>query len=983
MLLVVCALLAATARAQQPILPGAPQDSQEPGNQTNTGTNGFGSAGAAGSSAANALPSETGVSTGSGIAASIAQVSLSSSQITQILQQNPDLIVELKSQVADRLQEQGVQIDANNISDEMLYALISTDASLRATITSFLSARGYVTQDDLAEAALTARDDAGGAFAPALPAAPGDAEGARLAAGSGLPGDASRFPDSTLAGTAGRSRSSASQPEVAEGERAHERTNASTDLPRVLRQPTPYNLQSLRDLYTQIPEDTPPLRRFGSDVFLNRSSAAALRGATTRDTPLEVPLGPDYVVGQGDTLTINLWGGTTQSLNRTVDRDGSLLLPEAGSLQVAGLTLEHVQQLVLSALQKQYRNVDASVIVSRLRSVRVYVVGDVQRPGGYDLSSLATPISALYAAGGPTAVGSLRILHHLRGKQVIEDIDLYDFLLHGLRGNSVHFESGDTLQVPPAGAQVAIWGAVRRPAIYELKGAESTLAALVEDAGGLTAAASLTHVTVEHIDNQHERETVTLNTATKTGSNNGLAAIASFSVHDGDRVRIAPILPYSQKVVYLEGHVVRPGRVPYTEGMRLSDVLHSYRDMLPEPAARGEIVRLVPPDLHPETLNFDVPEVLIGNENLALQPFDTIRLFGRYEADSPQVSVQGEVLRPGIYPLSDGMTAAQLVRVAGGLKRSALRESADLATYTVVGGNRVVSGLATVPIGAVLDGKDLKSDATLRPGDVLTIHEITGWNDIGQTITINGQVTFPGSYGFKEGERLSTVLRRAGGFRSTAYPEGAVLERGQVRELEEKSRDELIRQIEASSATARLSPNLAAGDSGAALQLIKAQQDEALAQLKSHPPTGRMVIQISADIDSWANTDADIELRRGDVLTIPKRPGFVLVTGQVYNATALTYTPGKTAAWYLSRAGGTNSSANHKDIFIVRANGSVVGRHSSGHFGGDVLSTKLAPGDVIVVPQKILGSSLLLRNLLTTAQFASSIAITAAVSGLL
>ena len=162
--------------------------------------------------------------------------------------------------------------------------------------------------------------------------------------------------------------------------------------------------------------------------------------------------------------------------------------------------------------------------------------------------------------------------------------------------------------------------------------------------------------------------------------------------------------------------------------------------------------------------------------------------------------------------------------------------------------------------------------------------------------------------------------------------------------------------------------------------MIKAQQEQAVAQLKSHPATGRMVIHISADINSWANTPADIQLRRGDVLTIPKRPGFVLVTGQVYNATALTFAPGKTAAWYLSHAGGTNSTANRKEIFIVRANGSVVGRHSGGWLDPDVLETKLSPGDVVVVPQKIIGSSLLWRNLLTAAQLASSIAITVGIA---
>jgi protein involved in polysaccharide export with SLBB domain len=328
------------------------------------------------------------------------------------------------------------------------------------------------------------------------------------------------------------------------------------------------------------------------------------------------------------------------------------------------------------------------------------------------------------------------------------------------------------------------------------------------------------------------------------------------------------------------------------------------------------------------------------------------------------------------------MTAAQLVRMAGGFKRDALLDSADLTSYRIVNGNRINGRLTTIPIGAAVAGTEPNRGFPLKPGDILTIHQITGWDDIGESVKIEGQVKFPGTYGFREGERLSSVLRRAGGFRDTAYPRGAVLVRDQVRELQEKSRQELIRQIETNSAAARLAPNLGGGDTAGTLQLIKAQQDEVLSNLKNHPPTGRQVVHISADIDSWANTPEDIELRRGDILTIPKRPSFVLVTGQVYNATAITFTPGKSASWYLSHAGGTNTAANRKEIFIIRANGSVIGRHSGGWFDANVLSTKLDPGDVVVVPQKIIGSSLFWRNLLTAAQLASSIAITAAVANI-
>jgi protein involved in polysaccharide export with SLBB domain len=323
------------------------------------------------------------------------------------------------------------------------------------------------------------------------------------------------------------------------------------------------------------------------------------------------------------------------------------------------------------------------------------------------------------------------------------------------------------------------------------------------------------------------------------------------------------------------------------------------------------------------------------------------------------------------------MTAAQLVRMAGGFKRDALVESADLTSYDIKDGNRIVENPVTIQIGAAVAGTDSHADVPLKPGDVLAIHQITNWNDIGESVMIRGQVKFPGSYGFQDGERLSSVLRRAGGLLPAAYPMGAVLTREQVRNLEQQSREQLITQIQTNSAAAKLSPGIGGA---AGLQLIKAQQDQVISDLKAHPPTGRMVIDISADIDSWANTPADVELRRGDVLSIPKRPGFVLVSGQVYNATAVTFTPGKNANWYLSRAGGTNATANRKDTFIIRANGTVVGRPSGSWTDNKVFSTILNPGDVVVVPQKVIGAMPWWKTLIQTAQLAAAVAVTAGIT---
>lgn len=892
---------------------------------------------------------------------------LSARDIIAILQQQPDVIVELKALIADLAQQQGTAIQADSVTDQMVYSQIVSSAELRANITTFLRARGYVT------AGRASQSSGDGSFDendlnPLLE------RDRREELFYSIPSDTNTRQYRSLSARPGQCCLSSRRTPVG-------RQSSVSSEPQVLRQPAPYNMLALRDLYTQLPEQNGALKRFGSEVFLPKTTESLRMSLSgSRSVLLDVPAGPDYVVGPGDVLSIDLWGGTSQTFTRPVDREGRVDLPEAGPIQVAGLTLQRVEDLVAGMLERQYRNAKVAVSLARLRTIRVYVVGDVQHPGAYQISSLSTCLNALYAAGGPTSVGSLRVLRHYRGTRLVGEIDLYDFLLHGVQAED-KLQSGDTLIVPPAGPQISVYGAVKRPAIYELR-AETTLAALLEDAGGTTVAAELSHIVVDRIDAHRERQTVSLNLPAGSTPQAIQAAIAAFAVQDGDRVHVSAVLPYSEQVIYMEGHVVRPGRMPWRDNMHLSDVLHSYRDLLPEPADRGEIVRLVAPDLHPETIEFNLPDVLIGNADPVLEAFDTIRIFGRYEADAPKVTIGGEVLRPGSYALSRGMTAARLVRMAGGFKRDALLTSADLTSYSIVGGTKVVSERVPVQIGAAVNDKDAGADVPLKAGDVLTVHQLTGWNDIGSSVTLEGEIAHPGRYGFQPGERLSSILQRAGGFRDTSYPAGAVLIRDDVRKLEESSREELIRQIETSTASARISPNIGSGDQSAVLQLITQQQNEILGRLRSQPASGRMVIHITADIGSWENTPNDIEVRSGDVLRVPKKPGFVLVTGQVYNSSAITYSPGRTAGWYLQRAGGPTEVANKKEIFIIRANGSVVGREPS-FWDHNVLATRLDPGDTLIVPQKIIGASLFWRNLLTVAQISSSIAVTAAVAGVL
>jgi protein involved in polysaccharide export with SLBB domain len=322
---------------------------------------------------------------------------------------------------------------------------------------------------------------------------------------------------------------------------------------------------------------------------------------------------------------------------------------------------------------------------------------------------------------------------------------------------------------------------------------------------------------------------------------------------------------------------------------------------------------------------------------------------------------------------------AELVRLAGGFKRSAFTKRADVTSYVVQDGSKVVTQHTTVEIASALSG-NTAADAVLKPGDVVTIRQLAGWKDIGASVTVSGEVLYPGTYGIEEGEKLSTLLKRAGGFRTYAYPEGAVLERMQVRELAERSRTELIQRIQAEGANPRLSPSSSGQEQAALMQAMTQQQQQIVTTLRSQPATGRLVIKISADIERWMNTPADIELRPGDVLTVPKKPNYVLISGQVYNASAITYIPGKNAEWYLRQAGGPTDLANKKDVYIIRANGSIFGQGSSGSgwWKGSVLSATMHPGDTLVVPEKIISPSNFWKNALAAAQVMSSMAIAAA-----
>jgi polysaccharide export outer membrane protein len=1047
------------------------------------------------------------------------RVAASASEIKTVLSKDPGLKVELKHWIAADATSHGQIVSDGELNDEAIFERLDLDVQFRSVATGLVQKFGYLLPNfnpgsdlarehelsvqertrSLAQSQVEEAPQARQHEAPATQTRSAPAQGAgqtgRRAAevaplGANSYGVQGEPQVGTLGSVNGASAGSGGFPTGMQGSPnlnlnvsnsvetgppstssilippRPSHANETPDPVQMVRKSGPYaDIPSLYDMYMQSVARPATPRRFGIEVFENETADA-------QTLPMDLPAGPDYVVGPGDGLAFDLWGGVSQRLFRTVDREGRVSLPEVGPILISGKSLAEVQQNVQQILRSQFRDVSADVSLSRLRTIRVYEVGDVMNAGAYDISSLSTPLNALFAAGGPTQRGSLRIVKHFRGSKLIEVVDVYDLLLHGVKANLQRLENGDTVLVPPIGPQVTVEGMVRRPAIYELKD-EKTLAGVLELAGGILPTAALRHIEVQRIV-AHDKQTMLSLEIPETDSDPEVEKkLEAFEIHDGDMIRIYPIAPYNQDVVFVEGHVLRQGRYSYHEGMRVTDVISSYKDLLPEPSGNyAEIVRLNAPDFRPSVEGFSLAEALANPAHApALHRLDTVRIFSRYDfedaptvsvngavrlpgtfqtpgqihfreaiqlsggvtpdalmdsaqifrimpdsslkilsvnlkgalagdsvnnillqprdriliqqnamrVDPPSVVIAGEVANPGHYPLTGNMRVSDLIQIAGGFKRSAFTQSADLTRFNPAAGQDKLGEHREINIATTLTG-DHNQDLSLHDGDMLTIRQLAGWNDIGASVSLTGEVEHPGKYGIQPGERLSTALKRAGGFGPQAYVYAAILVRPEVRQLEDRSRRELIERIEAQQAQLKATPQTDASK--------KADQDAAIQQLQimlerveANVSPGRIVIRISPDSKQWEGTPNDVVLRDGDSLTVPKVPNFVLVSGAVYNETAITYRPGRSANWYLRQAGGPTHMADKSGIFVIRANGSIVGgQSSSGWWGGNPLSAALRPGDMVVVPEKALSPNRRWNTVLQTALTISSIATSAAIA---
>jgi polysaccharide export outer membrane protein len=699
------------------------------------------------------------------------------------------------------------------------------------------------------------------------------------------------------------------------------------------------------------------LRQFGSDFF--KKGPSAFVPETT------VPVGPDYIIGPNDKFIIYLWGGVEESYPVTVSRDGSITLPRVGTLDVTGISFSELKDFLLHKFKEFYPDFEMSVTMEELRTVEVFLIGELENPGTYSLSPLSSVISALFVSGGPSKNGSMRNIKVFDKGELVKEIDLYEFFIKGTKGNDIRLQQGYSVFIPVIGPVVGIAGQVKRPAIYEMKG-EQTIGEVIELAGGVLPTGHLQNVVVERII-EHKRRVI--NSFNLDPSYDRSDVNFKTPVRDGDVIKIYPIYERMEQVVYLEGHIKYPREYELRPGMRLADIISSYDSLLPEPyLPQAEIIRLVPPDLHPEIIEFNLGSLLAGddNQNLILQDKDRIKIYGLWEkSDMPQVTITGSVRNPGEYRLYKGMTIKDLIFLAGNLTNTAYMEQAELTRIIQSPTGTDTIKLTFSPRRALEE--DPRDNMVLQENDQVQIREIPKYAQaIERKMTLEGEFMFPGIYSFSEGERLSSVISRAGGLTKEAYPASAIFLRNSVKQIQLERQKEYISRLEEDILTLRTASAQTSLDASqtAMIQQVLNSQKDLIAKLKASEPTGRMVIKIS-DIMLMPSSDYNVELRPGDRLIIGKRPGSVNVMGEVYNPNALLLEKGKDVSYYLSLVGGITDSADKKQIYIVKADGTVNSKRQEklGLFNWDTQekrwrfgsfnSIKLDPGDTIIVPKKI------------------------------
>jgi protein involved in polysaccharide export with SLBB domain len=694
------------------------------------------------------------------------------------------------------------------------------------------------------------------------------------------------------------------------------------------------------------PQDlTFDIKQFGYQLFLAPPSSFA---------PVQnVPVGPGYVIGPGDEIRINVWGGLEASLNVTVDRDGSIIIPKIGTIGVTGLTFEELKQTLFKEFSKSYKDFEMNVSMGQLRSIRIYVVGNARRPGAFSISSLSTAVNALFESGGPSKVGSLRDIQVMRNGETFFHLDLYNLLLKGRKGDDQRLMPEDVIFVPPIGPIAGIAGNVKVPAIYELKG-ETRVSDIIKMAGGVTASAYLQRVQVERVSDHRNKIVVDLNLQQLKGKNDILLG-------NGDLVKVFPITQDVTNRVTLQGNVFRPGEYQWKDGMRIKDILRSSKDLKPDTLMDiARIDRLVPPDYHQEYRIFNLGKLLLEDdekENIRLQPYDSVFVFNRWDVQTREkVRSEGALYAPGEFDFRPNMKLSDLIKLSGGFRKYAALEEGELTRVSPTPEGPKTAKIKVYP-GKAMDGDPIE-DIYLEMNDYLFVRSVPEW-DLYKIVTLSGELRYPGRYTIEKGEKLSSVIRRAGGYTDKAYLRGATFIRESVKRSQQMQLKDLTDRLERellANSSAEVGSSLTADAAQVAAQEAKVKA-QFIQSLKSLEAKGRMVISLDHP-DKFNISANDVELQEGDLLYIPAKQESIQVVGAVFSQSAFTYKQGKDYSYYINMCGGYTKNADKSSMYIVKMDGRAVRPKKTLSWSTDsnqwnVGYAQLEPGDTIVVPDRL------------------------------
>lgn len=690
------------------------------------------------------------------------------------------------------------------------------------------------------------------------------------------------------------------------------------------------------------------VEQFGYNLFT--------RGARDFSQLEDVPINPDYVVGPGDTFTINVWGSANFTHLVTIRRDGSIFIPKIGTIKVWGDTFQQLTKKIEKKLSSFFSGIKVNIAFEEIRQIDVFVVGEVAKPGSYTVPSTSAPINVLFHAGGPTKNGSLRKIQIVRGGQKIADVDLYDFLINGVN-NSQRLQSQDVILVPVIGEVAAVAGHVKRPAIYEIL-KETNLFDLIKMAGGLSFTGEAGRLELQRVKANRERITKDFQLPEnlrdmdrKQVSKTDLKAM----VEDGDLIKVFPVQPTIQRTVFLRGHVKRPGAYEFRGGMTIRDLIPSLDTLKEEPYTEFvQVVRVVPPSDEKQAVFVDLQAALRGDAaaNIPLQERDQIIVYSKDELNlKEKVEISGRVNRPGTYFYFDGMTLKDLIFMAGNVTQDAYLGNVEIARYKVESDQLKLDRIQK-NLSETLKGSP-EANPALAPKDRVFVQGMSNWQ-MKNYVEVAGEVNFPGKYPYLPGERLSSVIERAGGFSKKAFLPGAVFTRVSVREIQQRSLKQQIAQLEESILQEQVRPR-----EGAKADDLKDMQEASVARrtmlrnLQEAEVTGRMVIKLT-ELKSFRGSKYDIQLEPDDKLTVPPIPSAVTVMGEVYNPTSIVYNDGQDVQYYLDMAGGPNVNADTDSIFVVRADGSVVSHQQNrGFLLKNFYQMEVERGDTILVPKDI------------------------------